>query len=61
MWKDFSMRATQFTTKEQLKYFVFESHVPNYIKKRFVILCSHIQIHVPFWNEFKKTYPNGET
>jgi hypothetical protein len=28
-------------------------HVTNYIK-RFVLLCYHIKIHVPFWDELKK-------
>jgi hypothetical protein len=46
--------------KDLTHMFVFESHVTNYIK-RFVLLCFHIKIDVPFWAELKKASPKSKT
>jgi hypothetical protein len=48
--------ATQFATNEQLKdlihMFCLRISCYKLYKKRFVLLCSHIKIHVSFWDEF---------
>jgi hypothetical protein len=50
--------ATQFATNEQLKdlthMFFFLNPMLQIIYLKKTLLCSHIKIHVPFWDELKK-------
>jgi hypothetical protein len=50
---------------EQLKRFnpcaLFLNPMLHIMQRRIVLLCSHIKIHVPFWDELKKVQPKGKT
>jgi hypothetical protein len=55
----------QFTNNEQLKdlTLMFCLQVPCYklYKRKLVLLHFHIKIHVPFWDELKKTEHKSKT
>jgi hypothetical protein len=59
IWENLSIVATQFAIKKQLKDLtqMFCVLIPCHklYKEGVFFLCSHIKIHVSFWDKLKKT------
>jgi hypothetical protein len=44
----------QFATNDFSPYVLSSNIMSQIIKRKFILLCLHIKIHVPFWDELKK-------